>query len=309
MPRPTTALMSRSRFLVTGRRIWCSWRRSQRCRWGIPREMLERAVAHGLRGVAWVQWSRAFVMSCPAQRRDPAFVAQWQRRGRSTSFGPAGVVKMAEMLVSQTVCGGSNPPGGAENTPGQSPKRLRVGRGVAHLRVSRSRPIPLQQSGSGCVAPPSSSGTHPCPRSAATLGCAGAGFEWTRGMGPSERSDGRVGASACESSEGCECDGISSLRASRGSPRLAPNGTSGTVRGPERRGQWRRDGSGDPEQPPRVVAGDQPSLVVGHVLQRARSRPARLFGPHRVGVRVVGFEQDLVDSDLVPRRDAGLGRG
>ena len=30
--------------------------------------------------------------------KDPAFVAQWQRRGRSTS-GPAGVMKMAEMLV------------------------------------------------------------------------------------------------------------------------------------------------------------------------------------------------------------------
>jgi class 3 adenylate cyclase len=65
--------------------------------WGVPQEVLEQTVA-GLEGsVGSVEHGLIYV--APSAMKDPAFVAQWQRRGRSTSFGPAGVVKAAEMLV------------------------------------------------------------------------------------------------------------------------------------------------------------------------------------------------------------------
>ena len=59
--------------------------------------MLEQAVAGHEGGVGAVEHGLVYV--APSAMKDPAFVAQWQRRGRSTSFGPAGVTKMAEMLV------------------------------------------------------------------------------------------------------------------------------------------------------------------------------------------------------------------
>jgi class 3 adenylate cyclase len=59
--------------------------------------MLEQTLA-GLAGrVGSVEHGLIYV--APSAMKDPAFVAQWQRRGRSTSFGPTGVVKMAEILV------------------------------------------------------------------------------------------------------------------------------------------------------------------------------------------------------------------
>ena len=65
--------------------------------WGVPQEMLEQAVA-GLEGhVGSVE--HGLVHVAPSAMKDPAFVAQWQRRGRATSFGPAGVMKQAEMSV------------------------------------------------------------------------------------------------------------------------------------------------------------------------------------------------------------------
>ena len=203
MPRPTTALISRSRSLATGRRISCSWRKAAshvELAWEIPaydrvfrrlasfsrlirfdmrgsglsdplglfRAALARRTGEGHAGGARRGGRRAggrggeqrvgiagdllrrFVpepdlrRSCstaatrdwperpttpgacrrrsstrpslvtvagggnvehalryvaPNAMKDPAFVAQWQRRGRSTSCGPAAVMKLAEMLV------------------------------------------------------------------------------------------------------------------------------------------------------------------------------------------------------------------
>lgn len=76
--------------------------------WGVPQEMLEQAVPGHEGGVGRAQdvevrtldvQEHGLIYVAPSAMKDPAFVAQWQRRGRSTSFGPAGVMKMAELLV------------------------------------------------------------------------------------------------------------------------------------------------------------------------------------------------------------------
>jgi len=65
--------------------------------WGVPQEMLEKAIA-GLEGqVGSVEHGLRY--SAPSAVKDPAFVAQWQRRIRSTLSGPAGVRRLAETLA------------------------------------------------------------------------------------------------------------------------------------------------------------------------------------------------------------------
>jgi class 3 adenylate cyclase len=65
--------------------------------WGVPQEMLEKAIA-GLEGqVGSVEHGLRY--SAPSAVKDPAFVAQWQRRMRSTLSGPAGVRRLTEALV------------------------------------------------------------------------------------------------------------------------------------------------------------------------------------------------------------------
>ncbi len=64
--------------------------------WGWPKEILEQAVAAHEGHVGSVE--AGLMQVAPSAMKDPAFVAQWQRRSRST-LGPAGVKKMAEMLV------------------------------------------------------------------------------------------------------------------------------------------------------------------------------------------------------------------
>jgi class 3 adenylate cyclase len=64
---------------------------------GVPQEMLEQAIA-GLEGqLGSVEIGLRY--SAPSAVKDPAFVAQWQRRIRSTLSGPAGARKLAEMQV------------------------------------------------------------------------------------------------------------------------------------------------------------------------------------------------------------------
>ena len=63
--------------------------------WGVPQEILEQAVAAN-EGTYAADRSLRYV--APTAMTDPAFVAQWERRGRSTQ-GPAGVMATAEMLV------------------------------------------------------------------------------------------------------------------------------------------------------------------------------------------------------------------
>jgi class 3 adenylate cyclase len=65
--------------------------------WGVPQEVLDKAIA-GLEGqVGSVE--HALRHTAPSAVNDPAFVAQWQRRIRSTLPGPAGVRRLAEMQV------------------------------------------------------------------------------------------------------------------------------------------------------------------------------------------------------------------
>jgi pimeloyl-ACP methyl ester carboxylesterase len=64
--------------------------------WGIPKELLDQAVARQVGGGGNVE--HALRYTAPNAAKDPAFVAQWQRRGRSTG-GPAAHIKTAEMLV------------------------------------------------------------------------------------------------------------------------------------------------------------------------------------------------------------------
>jgi class 3 adenylate cyclase len=65
--------------------------------WGVPKEILEQeAVAGHEGGPGAVEHGLIYV--APSAINDPAFVAQWQRRSRST-LSPAGVIKMAEMFV------------------------------------------------------------------------------------------------------------------------------------------------------------------------------------------------------------------
>ena len=65
--------------------------------WGVPQKELEKAIA-GLEGqVGSVEHGLRY--SAPSAVNDPAFVAHWQRRIRSTLSGPAGVRRLTEMLV------------------------------------------------------------------------------------------------------------------------------------------------------------------------------------------------------------------
>lgn len=65
--------------------------------WGVPQEVLDKAIA-GLEGqVGSVE--HGLRHAAPSAVNDPAFVAQWQRRIRSTLSGPAGVRRLAEMQV------------------------------------------------------------------------------------------------------------------------------------------------------------------------------------------------------------------
>jgi class 3 adenylate cyclase len=71
--------------------------RAQDYSWGVPSEVLEQHIA-GLEGqVGSVEHGLRY--SAPSAVKDPAFVAQWQRRIRSTLSGPAGVRRLAEMQV------------------------------------------------------------------------------------------------------------------------------------------------------------------------------------------------------------------
>jgi class 3 adenylate cyclase len=63
----------------------------------VPQEVLDKAIA-GLEGrVGSVE--HALRHAAPSAVNDPTFVAQWQRRIRSTLSGPAGVRRLAEMQV------------------------------------------------------------------------------------------------------------------------------------------------------------------------------------------------------------------
>jgi len=64
--------------------------------WGVPPEILEQAVAGYEGHVGSVE--HGLIHVAPSAMKDPAFVAQWRRRGR-TALGPAGAMKTAEMLV------------------------------------------------------------------------------------------------------------------------------------------------------------------------------------------------------------------
>jgi class 3 adenylate cyclase len=71
--------------------------RAQDYSWGVPSEVLEQHIA-GLEGqVGSVEHGLRY--SAPSAVKDPAFVAQWQRRIRSTLSGPAGVRRLAEIQV------------------------------------------------------------------------------------------------------------------------------------------------------------------------------------------------------------------
>jgi len=65
--------------------------------WGVPHEELEQNIAD-LEGQAG-SVEHGLMHSAPSAVKDPAFVTQWQRRIRSTLSGPAGVRRLAEMLV------------------------------------------------------------------------------------------------------------------------------------------------------------------------------------------------------------------
>ncbi len=62
--------------------------------WGWPKEILEQVIA----GYEGVGNDHGLSQIAPSAMKDPAFVAQWQRRSRST-YGPAAVRKAAEMLM------------------------------------------------------------------------------------------------------------------------------------------------------------------------------------------------------------------
>jgi len=64
--------------------------------WGVSREVLERTISDMEGRVGAAEHGLARV--APSAMKDPAFVAQWQRRVRAT-LGPAGVQRTAEMLV------------------------------------------------------------------------------------------------------------------------------------------------------------------------------------------------------------------
>jgi class 3 adenylate cyclase len=64
--------------------------------WGIPKEILEQAVAQFQDHVGSVEYGLRY--TAPSAVNDPTFAAQWQRRARST-YGPAGALAMAEMTV------------------------------------------------------------------------------------------------------------------------------------------------------------------------------------------------------------------
>jgi hypothetical protein len=64
--------------------------------WGVPKEILDQAVARQVGGGGSVEHGLMYI--APNAAKDPAFVAQWQRRGRSLG-GPAATIRIAEMLV------------------------------------------------------------------------------------------------------------------------------------------------------------------------------------------------------------------
>jgi class 3 adenylate cyclase len=63
--------------------------------WGVPNDVLERAISNSER-LADPEGTLAYM--APHAVRDPEFVAQWRRGGRSV-YGPAGAWAMADMLV------------------------------------------------------------------------------------------------------------------------------------------------------------------------------------------------------------------
>jgi class 3 adenylate cyclase len=70
--------------------------RAPDCPWGIPKEILEQIIASYEGDLSSERLTLRY--SAPTAMRDSAFVAQWQRRMRST-HGPGALMKLAEMLV------------------------------------------------------------------------------------------------------------------------------------------------------------------------------------------------------------------
>ena len=64
--------------------------------WGVPKEILDQAVARQVGGGGNVEHALMYI--APNAAKDPAFAAQWQRRGRSLG-GPAAVLRQVEMLM------------------------------------------------------------------------------------------------------------------------------------------------------------------------------------------------------------------
>ena len=64
--------------------------------WGIPTAVLEQVIARRESNPRSVEYSLG--STAPNAMKDPAFVAQWERRSRST-HSPAGAMKLAEMFV------------------------------------------------------------------------------------------------------------------------------------------------------------------------------------------------------------------